>query len=200
MTNDPLISEEKRLLRATMLARLGAMSDAVKLAAGREASRRLLELDEVRDAGVVLFYMAMRSELDPALAMTECLRDGIRVAVPAVDGESGELEAVAIDSLDDRWFARDKWGVRAPKGGERLRVTELDVAVVPGVAFDRMGRRLGRGAGFYDRLLVRLPPRCRTIGLGFECQIVDTVPDELHDRRVAVVASELSVTEVVRRH
>lgn len=196
MTNDRLIAEEKRLLRTKMLEQIGAMSDAVKLAAGREASQRLLDLDEIRDASFVLFYMAMRSEIDPALAMAQCLRDGVRIAVPVVDGESGELEAVAIDSLDDRWFTRDKWGVRVPKDGERLRVTELDVAVVPGVAFDRMGRRLGRGAGFYDRLLVRLPPRCRTIGLCFESQIVGSVPDEAHDRRVAVVASEVSVTEV----
>ena len=195
MDDPPSTAEQKRLLRVSMLAQLGAMSDVARSRASRTASKRLLALDEVRDAGVVLFYMAIRMELDPAVAMIECLQSDIRIAVPIVDHDSGELEAVAIESLDDRWFVRDRWGVRVPKNGERVRVTELDVAIVPGVAFDRRGARLGRGGGYYDKLLVRLPPRCRTIGFAFECQVVDAVPSEAHDRTVAVVATDGNVFE-----
>jgi 5-formyltetrahydrofolate cyclo-ligase len=172
------------------------MDDAARRAASRSASARLLELDEVRDAGAVLFYMATRLEIDPAPAMVECLRDGVRVTVPKVDADSGEIEAVEIESLDGRGFERDALGILVPREGKRVRATELDAVVLPGVAFDRHGARLGRGAGYYDRLLVRLTPRCRTIGFAFTCQVVDEIPCEPHDRHVNVVVTESETIEM----
>ena len=190
------IEMAKSMLRAEMLGRMATIDPAERRAASRALNERLLAMDEVRMAGTVLAYLAMRTEIDPAAAMLECLEEGIRVAVPIVDEESKELEAVTIDSLDPRRFVRDRFGVLVPRDGERIRATELDVVLVPGVAFDRCGQRLGRGAGFYDRLLVRLPPRCRTIGLGFHCQLVERVPVDGRDRPVDAVVTDQAFVEV----
>ncbi|MFO0827800.1 MAG: 5-formyltetrahydrofolate cyclo-ligase [Phycisphaerales bacterium] len=195
MTEFGSIVEAKKVLRAEIRARLAAMDPAARRVASRAACARLLALDEVRDAGAVLFYMAMPVEVDPSVVMSECLRDGVRVAVPVIDRDSGELEAIEIESLDERWFRRDKMGILEPIGGARIRATELDAIVVPGLAFDRRGGRLGRGAGYYDRLLVRVTPRCRTIGFAFDCQVVESVPVDTHDRPVAALVTDRETTE-----
>jgi 5-formyltetrahydrofolate cyclo-ligase len=69
----------------------------------------------------------------------------------------------------------------------------VDAAVLPGVAFDPRGGRLGAGGGHYDRLLARLPTETTRIGVGFACQLVPHVPTEPHDQRVEVVVTEASV-------
>jgi 5-formyltetrahydrofolate cyclo-ligase len=184
------IAEEKRRLRAEMNSRLAALDPAERRAASRAACARLLELDEVRDASIVLVFMAMKTELDPAAAAYVCLEEGIRIAVPVIDEASGELEAMEIESLDERHFAKAKLGILEPTGGRRIRATEIDATIVPGLAFDRAGRRLGRGAGYYDRLLVRLPERCRTIGFTLDRQVVERVPTDAGDQRVQMLVTE----------
>lgn len=193
MADGPSIAESKRALRASMTASLAGVDSHARHGASRAACARLLELDEIRDAAIVLFYMAMRTEIDPGGAALVCLEDGVRVAVPVVDEASGELEAVEISSLAASAFERGPMGILVPKGGRRVRATELDAAVVPGLAFDREGHRLGRGGGHYDRLLVRLTERCCAVGFAFERQVLGSLPVEPHDRRVAKVVTEATV-------
>ncbi len=194
--NDEAILAAKRVMRADIQLLLQGISDTERRSASREASARLVELEELREADAVLFYMALRTELDPGSAMASCFKEGIRVAVPRVDEESGELDAIEIESFDDRLFDRDGLGVLTPKAGKRLRMTELDLVIVPGIAFDRSGGRLGRGRGFYDRLLVRAPPRCKSVGFAFQRQMVNSVPTDAADRRVAMVITEAETIEV----
>jgi 5-formyltetrahydrofolate cyclo-ligase len=193
------IGAAKIALRAEMAERGRAADERSRREAAARATRRLLAVEEIAEAESILFYMPLRSELDVTAAILDRLRSGVRVSVPRIDEESRELEAVAIESLDERAFERDRFGVLVPRigpgGGERLRVTTLDAVVVPGLAFDRSGRRLGRGAGYYDRLLVRLGPRTRAIGCGFAWQVVERVPTEGHDRRVDAVVTDLETVE-----
>ena len=195
MADATSFAQKKEALRFEVLARLKAMDDVTRRGAARSACQRLIELPEVQDAGSILFYMPTRLEIDPSAAMSACLEDGQRVAVPRVDEHSNEIEAIAIEALDAREFERDTMGIMVPRAGKLVRATEIDVVVVPGIAFDRRGWRLGRGAGFYDRLLVRLTDRCRSIGFAFGCQVVDAVPAEAHDRRVAALVTETEAVE-----
>ncbi len=194
-SDDEEIRRAKVALRAEMLRQMRQTEEAARATASRQASERLLALEEIREAELVLFYMAMRTEIDPAEAMAECLREGVRIAVPKVDVESGELEAIEVVSLADKHFVRDTLGVPVPRHGKLVRVTELDAVVVPGVAFDRAGHRLGRGAGYYDRLLIRLPPRCRTIGFGFGFQLLERVPVDTTDRSVSAVVTDVETVD-----
>jgi 5-formyltetrahydrofolate cyclo-ligase len=179
-----------------MSASLATMDGVERRAGSRGLCARLMELDEITTSGVVLFYMALRTEIDPGGAMVACLREGIRIAVPRIDATTGELEAVPITSFDERQFQRDAYGVPTPIARETLRTSELDAVVVPGLAFDPRGGRLGRGAGFYDRLLIRLPDRCAVLGVCFDRQVVDAVPMEPGDQRVAVVVTDTAVHRV----
>lgn len=80
-----------------------------------------------------------------------------------------------------------------------MSTDQVDVILVPGLAFDAAGRRIGRGGGFYDRFLLRLPPATLSVGVAFEAQRIDEVPADPHDRRVDVVVTERRLTYTAAR-
>ncbi len=114
------------------------------------------------------------------------------------------FEGLATEPATESWFdwcaANDVDGFVPEVDGAELRVVpgdldplELDVVVVPGLAFTPDGRRLGQGGGHYDRFLSRLGPTCITIGACFAEQLVTDLPTEPHDRRVDHVATDAGV-------
>jgi 5-formyltetrahydrofolate cyclo-ligase len=188
--------EAKKSLRVAMRERLREMDDAGRRAASARGCERLLGLPAIQAARAVLFYLPTRTEISPLDAAEACRADGMTVALPRVDEGSDEIAIVAWESGDRADLVPDAVGMPAPAGGRILRVGEIDAAIVPGVAFDRAGRRLGRGGGFYDRLLVRLSERCPAIGFAFAAQLVDRVPEEPHDLRVAAVVTDAETVEI----
>lgn len=152
---------------------------------------RLIALPELRGAGTILLYAAMREEVDLAGAVGPLREQGVRTLFPRVRGDELELVAAA-DLLTLQLGHR---GVREP-AGRAVDPAVVDAAVVPGVAFDPRGGRLGAGGGHYDRLLARLSDGTARIGVAFTCQLVPHVPTEPHDERVEVVVTEANVHRV----
>jgi 5-formyltetrahydrofolate cyclo-ligase len=188
--------EMKKALRIAIRERLREMDDAERRAASARGGARLLDLPAIQAARAVLFYLPTRTEISPLAAADACRADGLTVALPRVDEGSDEIAIVEWESGDRADLVRDAAGMLAPAAGRILRVGEIDAAIVPGVAFDRAGRRLGRGGGFYDRLLVRLSDRCPAIGFAFAAQLVERVPEEPHDLRVAAVVTDAETVEI----
>ena len=135
---------------------------------------------------------------------------GWRVAFPFVDATGAmKLVELATDRglppllHASRWTS-DRHGIRAPRvdglGARSIWPRELDAVLVPGRAFDRAGNRLGRGKGYYDRLLARLRPDARgaTIGVAYAEQIEESVPASGDDRPVAWIASDRGLTRARR--
>ena len=113
-----------------------------------------------------------------------------RVAVPVVEG--GQLTLYRLDALDE--LAPAPFGILEPKKElrrkpRRMMPTVAHLHLVPGVAFDRLGGRLGYGKGYYDGLLARVKPRILTVGLAFEAQMVEEVPMGPTDVRLQLVLS-----------
>jgi 5-formyltetrahydrofolate cyclo-ligase len=162
-----------------------SLSDAERRTASQRIVDRLLVLPEVRMASTVLLYAALREEVDLATAIAPLRERGTRTLFPRVRGDELELVAAA-DLLTLQLGHR---GVREP-AGRAVDPAVVDVAIVPGVAFDPRGGRLGAGGGHYDRLLARIPDAALRIGVEFTCQLVPHVPTEPHDERVSVVVTE----------
>ena len=132
-------------------------------------------------AGTVLLYRNVRSEFSVVGAANAAFRDGKRVCFPRVVGTELSLHAVT------GWhaLAPGAFGIQEPAAADpEVAAREVDVAVVPGLAFDDEGHRLGQGGGFYDRLLPRLP---LAWGVCFDAQRVPALPREAHDVHVARV-------------
>ena len=89
----------------------------------------------------------------------------------------------------------DERGLRTPSAGRPIPVESIDVVIIPGLAFDTEGWRLGRGGGYYDRFLERVSRQTRLVGIAFDQQVVEVVPHELHDVRMQVIVTDRRTTQ-----
>lgn len=177
------IVEEKKRCRREIRARKAAMADERKADASRVITGRLEALPEYAGARTVLLYSALPDEVG-----TDALLSGSlgrkRVALPVVTGDTLELRLYDPDLMVPGYK-----GIPEPSGeAQVISPGDIDLAVIPGMGFDRAGHRLGRGGGFYDRLIPAL--RCPLVGICFECQILDSVPMDSFDSTVDTVITE----------
>jgi 5-formyltetrahydrofolate cyclo-ligase len=143
-------------------------------------ARDLLRLQTVwQQAGVILFYAATPGELDLSPLITEALQAGKRAALPGFVNETGTYQAFEISHLT-RDCAPGKFGIAEPAAHcPPISLKRLDLVLAPGLGFDLSGRRLGRGQGFYDRLLAGIAgAKC---GVAFDLQVVAQIPAAGHD-------------------
>ena len=180
-------------MRSAARAAAAGLSGSDRAGASARVRERLGEL--LPAEGVVLFYLADGGEPDLDPLLEAWIASG-RAAAPRCDWEAGTFEPVRVVSAADLEVRR--FGVREPRAGEVVGVDELAAALVPGVAFDPGGRRLGRGGGFYDRFLAGLPAGARRVGVCFARQVVERVPAAAHDERVGAVVTEDRVISVDR--
>ncbi len=179
---------DKAAQRAAARQARRAVPTATRAAAAEAIADRLWPL--LADAGVVLAYAALPEEVSLDPLIRRLIRDGRTVALPRVTGE-GTLDLHRTDDLQD--LVVGAFGVREPEPAQPLvEPGDIDVVLVPGVAFDRTGRRLGYGGGYYDRLLPRLV-RARRVGVCLEAQLVPAVAAEAHDQRVGSVVTEVGM-------
>jgi 5-formyltetrahydrofolate cyclo-ligase len=188
MTPDDL-EARKATIRRSVLARRGKVSPEERAAAADAVARSLADLPEVAGAEKVLGFASFGTELptDPALA--RILGAGKRLLLPFVDGPI--LRAAEVRSMEE--VAPGYRGIREPVERVAVDPSTADVVLVPGVAFDRLGARLGYGGGFYDSLLAELDQRVTRVGLCFDRQIVDEIPTAEHDENVSIVVTEARV-------
>lgn len=176
----------KQSIRSRMLAMRKHLAAETCLSLSLQIQGRLLESREFQVATAVALYSPVLNEVFTEQVLREALVKGKLVAYPRVRGS--ELEFVRVFDASD--LRPGAFGVLEPVGTRIVSPAALDLAVVPGVAFDRSGHRLGYGKGFYDRGLHG--PRCPGFlaGLCFEQQLVDRLPAEEHDVRMDVLFTE----------
>ena len=171
------------------------ISERVRLAAA--ATVRLLALPELADirGRTVAGYAAVRGEIDPAAALVEIARRGATVVLPRASAADRQLRFCAI--RPGGALLPGAFGIPEPEtNGAELAAAAVDVLIVPGLAFDGDGRRVGSGGGFYDAAFAGVPARQRPtlIGLGYDFQIVDRCPAiEGEDVPVDVVVTDARV-------
>ena len=176
------VREEKQRLRDRMRALRRAEPDPD--GQSRRLFARLEAMPEFQTAQTVLFYVGVRDELPTLAAIEAGLHCQRTIAVPYCEGR--HLKLATIKSLDD--LGKGAFGILEPReelrDSQQLAPSAVDVALVPGVAFDQSGNRIGYGQGYYDRLLSELRVSCLKIGVAFDCQVVPHVPSEPHDQQM----------------
>ena len=183
--------ETKSELRERMLDRRRALSVEARAELSEAAQRHLGEHALFREARGIALYRHLPSEVATEALLARAWAEGKRVAVPTVAAGSGELEWVEVTRTTS--FTAHALGFEVPIEGPRIPSSALSLVVVPGVAFDLEGGRLGLGKGFYDRALAQRPAGLVAVGLAFTLQVVEAVPTESHDLRVDWVATNSSV-------
>ncbi len=174
-----------------MRAARQALLPADRAARSARIAERLLALPEMQEAERVLFYASLAEEVDTWPLLRAWLKRGRLPLLPGVERRGGPLRATPVrDLVAD--LKPGAFGILQPDPSRTGAVEwrTIQVAVLPGLAFDLRGCRLGRGAGYYDRSLPALIAAARRIGLAFECQVVERLPAEPHDVPVDRVVTE----------
>jgi len=171
------------LVRRRALAQIDCFSwsDSIQLTA--------LNLVEYRSAGAVALYSPVHNEVDTSVIVSDALRLGKKVFYPKLSMVGG-MGFARIHSSAELEVGR--YGILEPVGNEVLAPAEGEglIVFIPGLLFDRQGHRLGRGGGWYDRVLTGLGNRGFFVGLAYDIQLVDNLPAESWDQRVHFIITE----------
>ena len=172
----------KELIRREVAQAKAALSAEQRRAEAEAVWTRVEASEDFRAARTVLAYCSLPDELETE-SFLERWSGSKRLAVPVVEGSRLILKEYSPDKLHKGYK-----GISEPDAGcPQIGPEEIDFAIIPGVAFTREGWRLGRGKGFYDRLLPEL--NCPKVGVAYSCQILDSLPIEPHDARLSAVVS-----------
>src|SRR5688500_11027679 len=187
------IVERKRAIREESHARRHAQPDKDEVS--RAIVARFMSLPEYAAAETVMFYVDVRSEVRTRNDLASALTTGKRIVVPyCVDGE---LELFHLEDMAELQIGMYK--ILEPQAelravaAKRVEVEQLDLIMVPGVAFDRRGGRMGHGKGYYDKLLEHARPDTPLVALAFECQMFPEVPVAEHDIFMDKIITEAAV-------
>ena len=189
-----VIAAKQALRKQTTAARKALTVDYRQSASARMLST-LYDQPAFEAARTIFLYASMPDEVQLDALMEHCLSLGKTVCLPQITGP-GTMEAAALPSMDA--LVTGKFGIRTidPACCQVLDARTIDLIIVPGAAFDAAGRRLGLGAGYYDRFMAERAPQASRIALTFDCQLVDEVPVESHDQTVDLVITETKLLKV----
>ncbi len=183
-------------LRARIRRLLKALPAQEQQSASAAACANVLSLDAVKHGSVIMLYMPLANEVDLTPAAVRCFQMGKTVCVPSVDWTRKDMSAVEVSSFDDDIMDIDEHGLRSPRESRPVLSRQIDVIIVPGLAFDPRGNRLGRGGGYYDRFLPRLRQNAVSVGLAFDQQIVDAIPVDDRDVSVDLVVTDRRIATI----
>lgn len=169
----------RRLIRSCK----SLLDDVERRAAADRVFNRLEQSAAFMMADTVLIYHSLPDELS-TIAFLNKWSGTKRFYLPRVNGVNLDLLPYAGEDA----LVTGAYAIREPEGDEAVSIDEIDLVVVPGVAYDRAGNRVGRGKGFYDRLLRSC--RATMVGIGYDFQLVDQIDTEPHDVAVDIVITE----------
>ena len=176
--------KDKSSLRTHYLKLLKEQNKEDVARKSRLIAEQLWKLPAIQKAESILFYASMPGEVDTWAMIEKAVFSGKKVALPIVEKNQRKLIPTVISSMED--VKQSTYGIAEPQfdPDKALALKDIDAVIVPGLAFDKFGHRLGRGAGYYDRFLSSLPSTVTTVGLAFDFQLTESLPTEAHDVRL----------------
>lgn len=192
-----MIATLKREIRREVLRKRDSLSAEERFELSRLVCNNLLKLEDFQRSKVIHFFLTTKSEVITEGAIRSALAMGKDIVVPVIDKKHRSLFLSKIEDYDKELTTAPHGIIESrPEFYRPVALKDVDVMVLPGVAFDMRGQRLGYGAGYYDRLLKDGEDRPLLVALSFEIQIVDEIPAGDHDVRVNKIVTEKRVIEV----
>ena len=199
----PIIAE-KSALRRTIGQLRDALDPSVRVRQTSLCLAQFLGLPEYRTAQKILCTMSFGSELDTKVLIEQMRAGGKQIVLPRVAPSSASSGQSATDLLlflvdANTPLETSKWGITEPTlAAQPVHYDELDLVIVPGLAFDSSGNRLGYGRGYFDRLLKKLPTTTMCAALCFDCQLVEKVPVSVFDQKVDILISAAGLHTITK--
>ncbi len=183
------ISDQKQSLRKQLNTDLSSYSSEKLTQWAYSVQKKVLDSDIFASSQNIGLYQSAFHELETKLLFEESKGIGKKLAYPKIEDEKGPLVFFWVDTQDQ--LQKSKWGVFEPdekRGAQKASMDEIDLLIIPGLAFDRSGFRLGRGKGFYDRTLKNFLGQ--RLGLAYSFQLFSQIPHETWDEKVNWLATE----------
>lgn len=178
-----MLKETKSALRSKILKLLRNQKEENRVRKSKEILKKLFAIPEFQCSQTVMFYASFDGEVDTFGMIKQAQQLNKTIILPlTIQDQKKLIPSVVNDFQED--LIPGPYGVKEPKKDKvkPVDLNELDLVIVPGIAFDKNNNRLGRGAGYYDRFLKELPSNIPTYGLAFDFQIVETLPEkQAHD-------------------
>ena len=189
------INEYKNTLRQRILELRSNLSEQEINDKSQKIIKTLATFPEFSNSKLIMCYVDFRNEVVTKGFITDCLKEGRRVAVPFIFKKDGSKEMLAseIFNIDD--LRQGAFGLLEPSINSMIEVDpkELELIIVPGVVFDYSKNRIGYGAGYYDRFLKKVNKNCYKVGVAFDIQFVNEVLAEEHDIKLDAIITESTV-------
>lgn len=190
------ICAKKKLLRKEILNIRNNMNSDNKKEKDTIIKEKFLNSDYYKKAKNIFIYISYGSEIDTKEIINYALDDGKTIFVPRTEFETKLMDAVKITSLNN--MTEDRYGILEPSKEEPyIQPDQLDLIVVPGVAFDKEGGRTGYGAGYYDRYFKKISKErageIKKVALAYDFQVIDNVPIDEQDVRIDCVITEKKI-------
>ncbi len=182
--------KQKKQFRQEAVQGRDALPLESRIKYGEAIKEQLFALEPFRNAHKVLLYASFRSEVNTEPMIVEALKIGKTVVLPRVLHEEARLTKHIISGFEE--LTPGHWGIPEPDidKHEQIKVEDIHLLVVPGLAFDTKGARIGYGGGYYDKLLSRIKGERTIVALAFEAQIFESLPMEEHDIPVDYIITE----------
>jgi len=169
-----------------------SLDEAEIISKSLEVERNFFKLTELKSIKNLLIYMAGSKEVQTKRIINRCLKKNTTIYLPAVDSLKGRISFYRVSNINNE-LKKGPFGIYQPKLKEQNLLKDenkIDLIVVPGLAFDKRGGRIGSGKGYYDRFLATVPPSKSIITLAFEYQIVDEIALFKQDIPVQKIVTE----------
>ena len=179
----------KKDIRSTILKKRGSMPLLEVQKKSKLIKEQIFQMQEFREAKTILFYVSYDNEVDTHEMIKESLGMKKQVVVPKTDMKNRTIICSSLTKWDD--LLSGAYNILEPRQEcvNEVSPESIDLMIIPGVAFDCQGNRIGHGMGYYDRLLQKkMSAHC--VGLAFELQIVESIPSEKHDVKVEKIVTE----------
>jgi len=179
-----------------MLNKRDSISPKLKSIKDKKIKEKLLNLTEYKNANILLLFASFRTEVETLEIILETLKKGKIVILPKVDRKHKKLILYKIDNINE--LQPGYMGILEPKPAADKKVSKeiLDFILVPGVAFDENGGRIGYGGGYYDRLISNIKNRPPLVAVAYEEQIIKKVPLFKHDIKVDKIVTDTRIIEI----
>ena len=186
-----IVREKKAEIRKEIIRRLQDHDPLLRGERSMKIQEELLSSEEFRTSRTVMTYVSLPTEVDTGYFNREALKLGKRVAVPYLAAEKGTIQASELTAIEN--MEKGPFGIyQTPKALVKvIPLEEIDLVIVPAIAYDKKNIRLGRGKGYYDQFLANTDlSLSKTIGIAFHFQVVGTLPCDIHDRPVIRVVTD----------
>ncbi len=185
------IQERKRKIRLDIAKKLESFSESELEKKIRQVEKQLFDFANFVESKIPLLYVENRNEVPTRGIIDKCLKMDKILVLPIVNMDKFKLTLKKIDNIKADMKAGPD-GILEPNANrcKTVPVDRVDIAIIPGIALDEKGGRIGTGNGYYDRLIPKLSVTTRKVALALEAQIIQQIPMQTHDRHVDIIITE----------